>query len=130
VLPKPRSFSTPMFGRVFFAPLPGANQPTPSTKVTLYAEGIGAHNHVGMIDGNVFAVLLDQVEAAKRIHKEAKQRYWDVVKPRPRGIPPPDGELIRRIIADENRALNAYLEATMRLNRYLLDGTIPDDLTR
>jgi hypothetical protein len=45
------------------------------------------------------------------------------------GLPHPDGsQRIRKAIAEENFARQAYIEAMARLNRFLLDGKIPDDI--
>lgn len=88
-----------------------------------------------MVDEEVFALLLAQVEETKRAYRDAKERFWEVAgKPRempriPSNLPHPDGsELIRRAVSEERYAEKAHLQAMMRLNRYLLDGDIPEDV--
>jgi hypothetical protein len=89
-----------------------------------------------MVNEELFAFLLEHVEETKRLHHEAKQKFWAVAgKPReapprlPTGLPHPDGsELVRRAVAEETFTMKAHIEAMMRLNRYLLDGTIPPNV--
>jgi hypothetical protein len=88
-----------------------------------------------MVDEGIFALLLARVEEAKRRHLGAKERFWEVAGksrelPRiPTGLPHPDGsELIRQAVRDETLALKAHIDAMMQLNRYLLDGTVPDEV--
>src|SRR5215469_14702463 len=89
-----------------------------------------------MVDDEIFAFLLEQVEETKRLHQEAKRKFWAIAgKPRevpskfPTGLPHPDGsEAVRRAVADESFAMKTHIAAMMRLNRYLLDGTLPDNL--
>jgi len=88
-----------------------------------------------MFDNAIFRLLSDEVEKTKRAYEGAKENFWAVAgKPRelpriPTGLPHPDGsELIRRAVAQENFARKAHIEAIMRLNQYLLDGTIPEDV--
>jgi hypothetical protein len=43
----------------------------------------------------------------------------------------PDGSVrFRRVIAHEKATLNTYIEAITRLNRFMLDGTIPNDVQK
>ena len=88
-----------------------------------------------MIDEDVFSFLLAKVEETKKAHQEAKKNFWAVAgKPRelpkvPTSFPHPDGnELMRSVVAEENRALKAHIEAMTRLNQYLLNGTLPDEV--
>jgi hypothetical protein len=89
-----------------------------------------------MVDEEVFGFLLDQVEETKRLHQDAKRKFWAVAgKPRDMpsrlatGLPHPDGgEIVRRAVAEESFAMKTHIAAMMRLNRYLLDGTLPDNL--
>lgn len=88
-----------------------------------------------MVDEAVFAVLLAQVEETKLAHREAKERFWAAAgKPRelprlPPGRAHPEGsESIRQAVSEERFAEKAYIEAMMLLNRYLIDGSIPDDV--
>jgi hypothetical protein len=53
-----------------------------------------------------------------------KPREWPTT-----GLPHSDGsDLFRRILAHERFTLKAHVEATARLNKYLLEGTIPADV--
>jgi hypothetical protein len=43
----------------------------------------------------------------------------------------PEGSVrFRRVISHEKAALNAYIEAITRLNRFMLDGTVPDEVQK
>ena len=90
-----------------------------------------AHNRC-IMDPDVFGILHKQVEETKCALEEAKQRFWELTrKPGelPAGSGNPDGsEQYRRVIAEERFTLSAHLDAVRRLNDYLLDGTVPDDL--
>jgi hypothetical protein len=68
------------------------------------------------MDAEVFSFLLHQVEAKKLAYHAA------------RGTRPDDP--MAGFSRAERLALDAYAEAMARLNRYLLDGTIPDDLRK
>jgi hypothetical protein len=73
------------------------------------------------------------VEESKRAYQDAKRNFWEIAsKPREwptSGLPHPDGsDLFRRVLAHERFTLKAHVEAMVRLNRYLLEGTIPADV--
>lgn len=82
----------------------------------------------------VHTFLLEELEHAKERHREAKERYWEAAgRPRqlPRlrtRLPDPENNAIRCALAEETEARNAHLNALVRLNRYLVEGTVPEDL--
>jgi hypothetical protein len=85
------------------------------------------------MDEEVYTFLVRQAEETKRAYEDAKQRFWEIAgKPREwptTDIPYPDGsQLFRRVVAHEKFTMKAHVEAITRLNRFLLDGTVPDDL--
>ncbi len=89
-----------------------------------------------MINEEAFAILLAEVEATKRAHHDARKRFWEMAG-RSRessgshegGPPPVEGfEPMRAAVSEEGQMRKAHIEAVMRLNRYLLDGTIPDNV--
>jgi hypothetical protein len=85
------------------------------------------------MDAEVFACLLREVEETKRAHEDAKQLFWEITaKPREwptHGLPNPDGsQFFRRVVACEKYAMRAHLAAMQRMNQFLMDGTIPDDV--
>jgi hypothetical protein len=83
----------------------------------------------------VFAFLRAQVEIARRVYDAAKRDFWDVAQ-KLRNMPtlstgelsPEGAALLQRVVACEQSAMSSYVEAMRRLNMYLTDGTIPDDL--
>ena len=88
-----------------------------------------------MLDDLIITTLKRELERATQQHQAAKENFWRVAAhPRelPRytaGKPEPDsGQMIRDAIAEETNALNEHIEALMRLNAYLLNGTIPAHL--
>jgi hypothetical protein len=88
-----------------------------------------------MVNEEVYALLLAEVEEASRAHNAARDNFWRIAgQPRelprfPTGLPHPDGsELIRNAVREENFARQSHVEAVIRLNRYLLDGRIPEDM--
>jgi hypothetical protein len=85
------------------------------------------------MDAEVFKFLAQQVEETRTVYEVAKQRFWEIAgKPREwptTDLPYPDGsDLFRRVVAHEKFAMKVHVEAMMRLNRFLLDGTVPDDV--
>jgi hypothetical protein len=89
-----------------------------------------------MVDEAIFALLRAELEQTKAAYHLAKENVWALVAgnrrewPKvPAGLPHPDGsQAISRAVAEENFAQIAYIEAMTRLNRYLLEGTVPEDV--
>lgn len=83
-----------------------------------------------MINGEVFAFLLAQVEESRAAYRQAKERLAMIArKTRSTGYSPGGFELLRHFVTAETSALKSYHDAMMRLNRYLLDGTIPGEVS-
>lgn len=87
-----------------------------------------------MLPDAVRTFLIEEMEQAKERHRDAKERYWEAAGkprhlPRPRsGLPDSDECIIRRALAEESAARKAHLRALIRLNRYLIEGIVPDDI--
>jgi hypothetical protein len=88
-----------------------------------------------MIDPDIYSLLHSHIEETKLKYQQARERFWCVAGLRrrfpmtPNGRAHPDGsELMRRVVAEESRARNDYIESRSRLSRFLLAGTIPDDI--
>ncbi len=90
------------------------------------------------MDEWVYAALKLELESAKKRHQEARERFWKIVgKPRellPRakaGVPHPDGsQMVRNAAAQETHARKEHLEPLIRMNEYLIRGTIPEHLQK
>lgn len=88
-----------------------------------------------MFDQRVFSALKEELERAKQRHEEAKEQFWrmsasPLALPRvTAGVSETDGSrVLRNVVDEENRARTAHLEALKRINEYLLNGTVPEDL--
>jgi hypothetical protein len=82
----------------------------------------------------VFAFLSEQVQLTKRAHEEARRAYWELVR-YPGDLPAGDtvndqreSDWYRKTMSYERLTLNSHIEAMSRLNRYLKDGAIPEDV--
>lgn len=90
------------------------------------------------MDDWILNTLRQELESAKEHHQEARERFWKVTgRPRqllPRdteGVPHPDGSLIiRKAAAEETHARKVHLEALIRMNAYLINGSVPEDLAK
>jgi CDGSH-type Zn-finger protein len=79
-------------------------------------------------DPDILAALLAKVEETKRAYEKAKDAFWTVAGKSTR-LPHPDGtHRVHGVVAAETFALKSYTQAVQQLNRYLLDGTIPDEV--
>jgi len=94
-------------------------------------------HETGRTDDSIFQTLKQQLEAAKKRHDGAKENFWKVSgRPGERpgasaDMPHPDGSLlVRKAVSEEIKARGEHLEALMRLNAYLIHGTVPDDLKK
>jgi len=70
-------------------------------------------------------------EIARKQRDEAAARFDETIRHVPNGTPYSDiQEQIRRASQDYTRAQRSLVEATARLNDYLIDGTIPHELRK
>ena len=73
-----------------------------------------------MRDEHILSILLARLDAANREHEAAKKRFLEsAVRPL---------DIQHRAIAERNLAGRMYLEAMIRVNRYLQDGVIPPEI--
>lgn len=87
------------------------------------------------MDSDVLAILWSQLDEAKERYRKAKEQRREAIgnadqSAIPTGLPNPDGSLfIRKTLAEDSLARREYFEAMTRLNRYLIDRVVPDDVS-
>lgn len=89
-----------------------------------------------MLDEAIFALLRAELEETKAAYQAAKEYVWAVVAATQRewsrvpvGLLHSDGsQSVSQAVAEEHFAQTAYIEAMTRLNRYLLEGAVPEDV--
>jgi len=75
--------------------------------------------------------LRAELEEATRLHEEAKRNFWRVSAELPGGLV--DAEGIRRMqdaARVQTGAMKALAVTLRRVNAYLMDGIVPDDLKK
>jgi len=77
-------------------------------------------------------ILLEkELEARKRELETAAEVFNETIRDVPSGLPHPDGtQRIRNAARNYAAAREQHLEAFTRLNNYVVDGAVPDDLKR
>ena len=79
----------------------------------------------------VMKILQDDVTCAKQQLDDANRRFDDVIREVPSLLPHPDGvQRIKNVSRDLALSHNELNEAVERLNNFVLQGTIPQDLQR
>ena len=89
----------------------------------------------GRIDLAIHCALKRELENTKQRYEAAKLHFRDVTAHSGElirytaGMPESDGhQILRNALHEENESRSAHIEALMRLNDYLLNGTIPEHL--
>jgi hypothetical protein len=77
----------------------------------------------------IVEILRAEVERTHTEYNKAKQDFRHVAADIPSGLPSPDGkQRIQNASHAQTLAMDAYAEALSRLNRFLIDGTISENL--
>jgi hypothetical protein len=78
----------------------------------------------------VTEILRQELERATRQHEEAKRNFWRVSVDIPSGLPHPDGaRRIQNAARLQTGTMAALAMTIRRFNAFLIDGTVPEDLT-
>lgn len=81
------------------------------------------------MDLSISDFLRAEVDRTQNEYYRAKERFWNITKDLPSGLPHPDGmKRIQNARRDESAALDRYIHALRRLNDFVLDGVVPDEL--
>jgi len=79
----------------------------------------------------ILRMLRAELAAAQHRRDEASERFDEMIREVPSGIPHPDGsERIRHVASEYGRTQAAATAAFGRLNDFLIHGKIPPDLER
>jgi hypothetical protein len=82
-------------------------------------------------DTRVRKLLQDDLEAAKRKMIKAAEVFNETMRQIPSGLPAPDGrQRIHNASRDYSSAREKHIKALTRLNRFILNGVVPEDLER
>lgn len=77
----------------------------------------------------ILAILHQDLRIAKERRDEASAHFNEIMGQVPSGVPYPDSqERIRRASRDYTKAQRVLMDATVRLNAYLIDGEVPPGL--
>jgi hypothetical protein len=77
------------------------------------------------------AALNHDLRVAQQRRDEASALFSDIMKDVPSGIPHPDGtDRIHQASQKYSNAQKEAMDALMRLNKFLIHGTLPEDLER
>jgi hypothetical protein len=80
---------------------------------------------------NLKAVLLKALEEANERADDASDVFLAITGEIPSGLPHPDGtQRIHNASRELNAAREALMKAHNRLNDFLIEGNVPDDLKR
>lgn len=81
------------------------------------------------MDKSIYDFLLAEMNRTREQYYSAKERAWSISADIPSGLPHPDGvKRIQNAARDESAALDNYINSLRRLNDYVLDGVVPEDL--
>lgn len=81
--------------------------------------------------GPIMEILRAEVERTRTQYTSAKQDFQRRSMDIPSGLPHPDGmQRIQNASRAESHAMEAYETALNRLNRFLISGTVPEDLEK
>ena len=91
-----------------------------------------------MIDDEIYGALKAELERAKEKHREATEKFRELcreIQEKPSeyttDVPIPESsQKIMNAANDESDARKRHLEALIRINEYLLNGTIPAHLKK
>lgn len=75
----------------------------------------------------VLRKLRDEVERTRKACVSASARFDTALKEFASAKPHPERARLRRASEDLRQAANVYLQAVVRLNDYLQDGSLPED---
>ena len=79
----------------------------------------------------IVEILRAEVERTHAEYDRVKQDFRSLVGDIPSGLPHPDGmQRIQNASRAQSVAMEAYETALMRLNRFLISGTVPPDLEK
>ena len=77
----------------------------------------------------IVEILRAEVERTHAEYDRVKQDFRLVSADIPSGLPYPDGmQRIQNVSRAQSFAMDAYEAALKRLNRFLISGTVPEDL--
>lgn len=81
------------------------------------------------MDRRIIEILRAEVERTRVEYTGAKRDFQLLSTDIPSGLPHPDGmQRIQNASRAQSFAMEAYEKALKRLNRFLISGTIPEDL--
>lgn len=81
------------------------------------------------MDLSISDFLRAEVDRTQNEYYRAKEQFWNVTRDLPSGLPHPDGmKRIQNARRDESAALDKYINALRRLNDFVLDGVVPEEL--
>ncbi len=73
-------------------------------------------------------ILKEELEKSRVRYQESKKDFAEAARDA-KGVGNADGHFsARQAVVRESQARQAYVTALLRFNRFLLDGTVPDDL--
>jgi outer membrane PBP1 activator LpoA protein len=74
-------------------------------------------------------ILRAELERATRQHEEAKRKFWRVSADIRSEQSQPDGtRRVQNAAIEQNGAMKALAATLRRMNEFLMDGTVPEDL--
>lgn len=86
------------------------------------------------MDPDILALLQSQLEESRERYRTAKEKHREVFDSDEQptasagNIHPETSFFVRKIIAEERDARRRYFDAMMRLNSYLLNQVVPEDI--
>jgi hypothetical protein len=82
------------------------------------------------MDQSVFDSLRAEVNRAHEEYIRAKHRFWKIAADTPSGLPSPDGtQRVGNAARTQTAAMVRYTKALRQFNAFLLDGTVPEELS-
>jgi len=84
------------------------------------------------VERNEILAVLRSESAAARMHLNQASEYFDsIIRETPSRIPNPDGKLrVMKASRDLAAARMKFMDATTKLNDFVIHGTIPPDLKK
>lgn len=83
------------------------------------------------MDQSIFDFLQAEVDRANEQYIRAKERFYKIAAATPKGLPPEDAtQWVANAARDQIVAMANYAKAIRQLNAFLLDGTVPEELSK